>query len=307
MEDEQGRRDGRVGSSSCCCKKYAEAYQSSANSLRLCTCLLIVAALLIYATSKMKKWQGTSLSSLEALGFDAPTSETIIQFGAGLSVHGNLLPNVLIANIPQLVLSGIYLTLNNLITRMQLAVEWASYSVERKALRVSHGRAGAQRATYFLQLPYRLGLPLMAISASLHWLVSQSIFLVNINTFDALGNPMVGTGMKNDWGDESDITGCGFSPLAIICTLVAGVVVILFVLITGAQKLPSGGMPLVGSNSVGIAAACHPLKDGSDEQQPLMWGVVSSGTQNEGADVTVGHCSFSSALVDVPMEGQLYA
>jgi hypothetical protein len=38
-----------------------------------------------------------------------------------------------------------------------------------------------------------------------------------------------------------------------------------------------------------------------------MWGVVSSGIQNEGADVTVGHCSFSSAAVDVPIEGQLYA
>jgi hypothetical protein len=241
----------------------------------------------------MKKWQSGSFSSLSGLGFGAATSETIIEWGIPVSGSSALIKNVLIANTPQLILSGIYLSLNNVLTRMQMAVEWASYSIERKALRVSHARAGAQRSTYFLQLPYRIGLPLMMVSATLHWLVSQSIFLVSINTFDARGRPKT---------EESEIATCGFSPVAIICTLVVGAVAILFPLFMGAQKLPPGGMPLVGSNSVGIAAACHPLDDGDDVQKPLMWGVIS-----ESNDDGFGHCSFYSSVVGLPVQGRLYA
>lgn len=241
----------------------------------------------------MKKWQSGTFSSLAALGFGAATSETVIEWGIPVSGSSALFKNVLIANTPQLILSGIYLSLNNVLTRMQMAVEWSSYSVERKGLRVSHDRAGAQRSTYFLQLPYRVGLPLMIVSATLHWLVSQSIFLVSVNTFDARGQPKQ---------DESEIATCGFSPVAIICTLLVGAVIILLSFFFGAQKLPSGGMPLVGSNSVGIAAACHPTANGEDPQKPLMWGVVS-----ESSDGGFGQCSFSSSAVDLPIQGQLYA
>ena len=74
----------------------------------------------------------------------------------------------LVANAPQVILSGMYLTLNNLVTRMQLSIEWASYSMQRKPLRVSEKRKGAQRSTYFLQLPYRISLTLMATCTLLH-------------------------------------------------------------------------------------------------------------------------------------------
>jgi hypothetical protein len=285
-------RVGRAGAAFYHCK-YIKLCLILSNSIRICTCLLIITALLIYATKKMKKWQTVSFSSLSALGFGAATSETIIEWGIPVSGSSALIENVLVANTPQLVLSGIYLTLNNVLTRMQLAVEWASYSVERKALRVSHARAGTQRSTYFLQLPYRVGLPLMIVSATLHWLVSQSIFLVSINTFDARGRPK---------RDESEIATCGFSPVAIICTLVVGAVVILFSLFVGAQKLPPGGMPLIGSNSIGIAASCHSVGNGDDAQQPLMWGVVC-----ESSDERIGHCSFSSSAVGIPVQAQLYA
>lgn len=285
-------RVGRAGAAFYHCK-YIKLCLILSNSIRICTCLLIITALLIYATKKMKKWQTVSFSSLSALGFGAATSETIIEWGIPVSGSSALIENVLVANTPQLVLSGIYLTLNNVLTRMQLAVEWASYSVERKALRVSHARAGTQRSTYFLQLPYRVGLPLMIVSATLHWLVSQSIFLVSINTFDARGRPK---------RDESEIATCGFSPVAIICTLVVGAVVILFSLFVGAQKLPPGDMPLIGSNSIGIAASCHSVGNGDDAQQPLMWGVVC-----ESSDERIGHCSFSSSAVGIPVQAQLYA
>lgn len=61
-------------------------------------------------------------------------------------------------------------------------------------------------------------------------------------------------------------------------------------------------MPFVGSNSVGIAAMCHPPQDGGDAQQSLMWGVVS-----ESGDERIGHCSVSSSAVGALVEEQLYA
>lgn len=250
--------------------------------------------------------EGT-FSAIRSFGFGTARSEMIIN-NSSIKGSGALLKNVLVANTPQLILSGIYLTLNNLLTRFQLAVEWASYSVGRKALRVSHDRTGAQRATYFLQLPYRIGIPLMTISATLHWLVSQSLFLVSIETYDVNGLPKDGRQALYSGGvDEAHIAACGYSLLAIICLLVVSGLVALFVLVMGAWVLPAQGIPLVGSNSVGIAAACHPSKEGNDERQPLMWGVLGTGLLVEDAVEGVKHCSLSSATVAIPVEGQLYA
>lgn len=59
----------------------------------------------------------------------------------------------MISNTPQLLLSLCYMTLNGLITRMLTELEWASYAISFKALRVTNPR-GDQRSTYRLQLPY---------------------------------------------------------------------------------------------------------------------------------------------------------
>ncbi|KAF2621785.1 hypothetical protein BU25DRAFT_378964, partial [Macroventuria anomochaeta] len=99
----------------------------------------------------------------------------------------------------------------------------------------------------------------MAILATLHWLLSQSIFLVSIETYDVNGlskdeRPKGGGG--EDGFNEEHIATCGYSLLAMICLLVVSGLVVLFALIGGAKVLSSDGMPLVESNSVVIAAAC---------------------------------------------------
>ncbi|KAF2126918.1 hypothetical protein P153DRAFT_368944 [Dothidotthia symphoricarpi CBS 119687] len=265
-----------------------------------CTALIIVIALLSYSMANL---DDKSFNALKDLGFGTATAGNVIQ-GWSIPVAGStaLLANVLVANSPQLILSGLYLSLNDLLTRIQLAVEWASYSIERKPLRVSHDRTGAQRSTYFLQLPYRYGLPLMVISSTIHWLISQSIFLVNIDTFNSAGHPKV---------DEPSIATCGYSPLAMICTLVAGALVVVYVISIGARPLESAGMPLVGCSSVGIAAACHPPREGNHEQEALMWGALTEGLLDESATAYgedhVGHCTFSSSAVDSPVVGRLYS
>lgn len=57
---------------------------------------------------------------------------------------------------------------------------------QRKGLRVSHPEK-AQRSTYFLQLPYRWAILLTIASGSLHWLISQTLFLVQIDVQSATG------------------------------------------------------------------------------------------------------------------------
>ena len=61
------------------------------------------------------------------------------------------------------------------------------------------------------------------------------------------------------------------------------------------------GMPLAGSCSAAISAACYrPEEDVDAATKPVMWGVVSS-------DKGVGHCCFTSFEVTRPIPGELYA
>jgi hypothetical protein len=88
--------------------------------------------------------------------------------------------NVLIANSPQIILSAIYYSYNGLFTTFLLSNELNQFAATRKGLRVSIRPEQSQRSTYFLQLPYRYGIPLMVFSGVLHWLCSQSLFLVSV-------------------------------------------------------------------------------------------------------------------------------
>ncbi|CAN9175257.1 unnamed protein product [Alternaria alternata] len=142
--------------------------------------LIICSALLIYASFNMK---GAKPSDIWTLGFGQPSENTLITF-AGIRRRmirtAGLLSNVLIANTPQLVLSFIYLSCNAHLTSMLAAREWSSFAKTRKGLRVHTHPRGAQRATYFLQLPWRYSAPMILAGALLHWLASQSIFVVSV-------------------------------------------------------------------------------------------------------------------------------
>jgi len=86
----------------------------------------------------------------------------------------------------QLLLSLLYMSLNALLTCFRVEAEWQSYAVKRKPLRVSSPLKG-QRSTYFLSLPLRYALPLMATFTTLHWMLSQSIFLTVLAVYDQRG------------------------------------------------------------------------------------------------------------------------
>lgn len=208
--------------------------------------------------------------------------------------------NTIMANTPQVVYSFLYFIFNGALTAMAQAHEWSQYAVNRKGLRVSTPAKGEQRSTYFLSLPYRYSIPQLVFSMTLHWLISQSLFLVDVEAYSPTMARIEADGY---------IT-CGYSPLAIICTLVVGSLIGLCLAGLACFRKFKSGMPLAGSSSLAISASCHPYPaiEESDEihrmpgieTKQLQWGVVTASF--EGAE----HCSFSDEEVRLPVHSYNY-
>ncbi len=177
---------------------------------------------------------------------------------------------------------------------MLLGHEWSGYAHVRKPLRVT-SPAGSQRSTYRLQLPYKYGVPLLVLSGTLHWLVSQSIFLARIQWYiDGVLIP----GFLNP--AQNGISNLGYSCIAMITVITLGGIVVLIGILHGFKRYKPG-VPLVGSCSAAISAACHRPNDDVDAPfKPVMWGAVESSNP-------IGHCCFTSFEVTKPVKGQVYA
>ena len=285
-------------------------------------CLITVIGLLGRAIGF---YQGDrSASALAALGFGHPSSQTMIS-GWAISTMKNktaaVVCSVLVANSPQLVLSLLYFSINGLCTSMSLANEWSQFSVSRalqnrvgpKTLRCSNPE-GQQRSTYFLQLPFRFAVPLIAVSALLHWLISQSIFLAVVTIYNEVGE------LQQNFA----VATCGFSPLAMIMVIVAGIVFGTSIVSASRMNL-NKGMRIVGSCSAAISAACHPEMWGEESEDgwqtvkgPVVWGDVAetkiTSFKDGFEDGDTGHCCFVSAAnsdwkthVHEPVEGKVYS
>ncbi|KAF2805460.1 uncharacterized protein BDZ99DRAFT_539837 [Mytilinidion resinicola] len=162
---------------------------------------------------------------------------------------------------------------------MLVAYEWSTYALKRKALRVSEIPKGSQKTSYFLQLPYRFRIPLMATSALLHWLTSQSIYL-----------------------SSQDILTCGYSPLGILAVIIVGCMMIVAAFVIGRKHFTPLGQPVASSCSASIAASCHREAESDEDDihlKPVQWGVLKM--QNG-----FGSLGFSSEEVTEVKEGVLY-
>lgn len=231
-----------------------------------------------------------SISHLWKLGYGAVSNESLLNVPLP-GGQGGVMASILLANTPQAILSFLFVTYNGLFSSMLLMKEWSGFSHERKALRVTWP-TGMQRSSYWLQIPYRYGAPLLVMSGLLHWFVSQSIFLVRGITLDENG----------EVDASNSITTCGYSIIAIISVIILESIIVLLGLLTGLRKYKAG-MPLVGSCSAAISAACHPLRNDPDASLlPVMWGAAAVENKD-----SVGHCCFSSLEVSPPVEGEVYA
>ncbi|KAI0398924.1 hypothetical protein F4802DRAFT_591524 [Xylaria palmicola] len=164
-----------------------------------------------------------------------------------------LLSGILAANSPQLLLSAAYLAYNSLFTRLQMAQEWAMYAKDYLPLRVTDPQ-GMQRSTYRLQLPYKYSLPLMALSALLHFLVSNTIYvIVSFGGYLKRGY----NNIDRQPGLPADSTVLiGYSPISLLVVPIATTILIMIPIILSFKKLPPN-MVIVGANSLAISAACH--------------------------------------------------
>lgn len=246
----------------------------------------------------MNQTQSTSTYDALHLGFGTVDPRTVISSG---SFPTDMVSLTLIANLPQLILSFLYFSYNGLFTAMLLGYEWLSYADKRKGLRTSSKPVRHQRSTYFLQLPYRFSLPLVVLSGALYWLVSQSLFVVAFDVYTKYGEQQK---TSLGWLSDAITRSVGYSPTAMLAVVVLGVFMVVAVVAIGYIPYQSD-MPLAGSCSLAISAACHPYQH-SDEcgevmsEQKLQWGVVSTSTDG------IGHCAFSSREVGPLINGRMY-
>ncbi|KAK9418971.1 putative DUF6536 domain-containing protein [Seiridium unicorne] len=256
----------------------------------LLCCGLCVVGLTISSYLLLLRVEAVGWSSIFRIGFGVIDVTSTLSNIVGYQ-NQSILQSALLANTPQLIVSCIYFTYNAVSTSMLQALEWTDYAHDRKPLRVSFP-VGEQRSTYRLQMPYRYGVPLMVLIGTIHWLVSQCIFLIRARVYDPDGVEMT----------DLSIATCGYSGYAMVVAIAVSFVAVLPLVFVGIFRRFKPGMTLVGSNSAAISAACHSKEDEDDDtcEIPVMWGAVR--TQGE-----VGHCCFSSDAVSVPVPGKLYA
>lgn len=228
---------------------------------------------------------GTASSGVEMFRTWGTDSEDVLSFGSGP------LLNAWLVNLPQILLSFCYLALNGICTSMASAREWNNIAQTRKGLRVTRPFS-KQRSTYFLQLPYRWAIPLIFTSGILHWLLSQSFFLVRLVVIDH----------NNDVVDKKSKTACGYSQLSLLVFFALALVLVCAVGMVGVRHMQQR-IPTAASCSLVISAACHaPQGEARDMHlKKVKWGVVED-TDVEG----YAHCSITAGKLKKAKVGNKY-
>ncbi|KAG0126943.1 hypothetical protein HOY82DRAFT_491140 [Tuber indicum] len=265
----------------------AQRWWTSVSKTRWITCnifcliIIIVAGVLL----GMGISNDSSFWSTDIKGFGKVNTGSLLTLD-----FGNIIHTILLANLPQTILSFLYLTYNSLFTCMLLGHEWSLFSHHHRSLRVTSPRPG-QRSTYWLQLPYTYAIPLMTLSGLLHWLTSQSIFLARVEIWDPLGKEI-----------STMISTAGYSCIAIISVLLLGILALLTAAGMGYRRF-AAETTTVGSCSAAISAACHTLEDSEAILgKKVRWGDVGI-VHNQG----VRHLTFSSMEVaEKPTFGGIY-
>jgi hypothetical protein len=139
----------------------------------------------------------------------------------------------------------------------------------------------------------------------LHWLVSQSIFYLLLITYDPANEPVPGI----------EISSLGYSSSPIFLSIIVGSIMVLVLIVLAFRKFKST-VPVTGSTSVAISAACHLPRDEVGETAVLGlvkwgettmspdWAMESFGGIDDGQK---GHCSFTSLETRKPTLMKLYA
>lgn len=131
----------------------------------------------------------------------------------------------------------------------------------------------------------------------MHYLISESLFLVYVPLL--IGGPF----QPEQLNSSDTIIQVGYSCIAIFASIFVGTAALLILNLTVIFRRYDPNIPLVGSCSAAISAACHPPESDQDAAwKNVRWGVVKDEKSGE-----VGHCSLTSFEVEEPVTGRLYA
>lgn len=260
-------------------------------------CLVTIATAATLFSVALKDLVSNDYNKIITQGFGDVRPELFLNTELPTRGSSGLVSSVLVANTPQVIASLCYLFYNGLFTAMHLSHEYSGYAVERKSLRVTTPK-GKQRSTYWLQLPFVYGIPLVIASSILHWLISQSIFLARVATrWDD-----VGSGEVVMTGEQSNQSALGISLAPMLASILLASCMLILVVGIGFRKLEND-MPVAGSCSLALAATVHrPKEDVDASTLPVMWGEVPAMRSND-----VSHCCFTSHEVMSLVPGRRYA
>lgn len=276
-------------------------------SMSLCCLYLLVGTFLLVKGVETAELTPLSLSQVWGLGFGTPNADSVIKI-SGQSFT-RLLQDIMMANSFQVALSPTYFLYNSLFTAQCCAIEWAQFATKRQPLRVTFP-AGEQRSSWTLQLPWKYGLLLSTALAVLHFLISQSVFIIRVQWYD----------IHNTKDPSCYLSNVGYSPLAILCSVCLGAAMVLAQILHTLRPLNSE-IPIHGNLSGIISAACRPqhrrhhetfnskhspggaliLHPSADSRQPRETGsFASSRTQLLSAAPLIAPSTFPSTAEPLP-------
>lgn len=201
----------------------------------------------------------------------------LLPIGGGLA-QASILEIAASANLPQFVLAVMWILYRDIYTSMAFARDWSRYEFQPQKLMVSSPR-GDQRGVWLLGLPWSAGVFLLLMQMLLHFLISQSVFPVRIQTYNE----------KGEIDPAHLVSNIGYSPVAMFVSVIVCVFLLWLLMWVGKGHMPSN-IPIVGTCSAAISAACHPTTriDGMAIVY-LRWGEVQN---HEGSQ---RHCSMTMA------------
>ncbi len=144
--------------------------------------IVLISALVILAID-LYNLESLGLIRLWRQGFGTIDPNEVFTTSKVAGEGGGILNDVTLMTLPQLMLSTPYFLYNGMFTCMLAGREWNRIGIQPRTLCVSTPRFH-QRSTYWLSLPRRFSMPLVAFSSRLHWLGFRSLSLVRILVVD---------------------------------------------------------------------------------------------------------------------------
>ncbi|KAI0154381.1 hypothetical protein GGR57DRAFT_492132 [Xylariaceae sp. FL1272] len=154
----------------------------------------------------------------------------------------------------------INLSFNNIFTHLQIPNEWSTFAQGYHPLRVTYPK-GKQQST----------LPPMSLSAVLHWLLSNTIYVTvsqgGMNNTARVNFDIINYYGYNDPGLRSNThVLLGYSPVSLLVLTILSSVLATIPIIFSLKRLPSN-VVAVGTNSLAIATASRATIRNTAEQQ----------------------------------------